>query len=29
MTKVVQIRVGEHRTGVVGLEEAMKGVREV
>jgi len=28
MTKVVQIRVGKHRTGVVGLEEAMKDVRE-
>jgi small redox-active disulfide protein 2 len=28
MTKVVQIRVGKHRTGVVGLEEAMKEVRE-
>ena len=28
MTKVVQIRVDKHRTGVVGLEEAMKEVRE-
>ncbi len=27
MTKVVQIRVGKHPTGVVGLEEAMKAVR--
>jgi len=28
MTKVVQIRVGKHRTGVVGLEEALIEVRE-
>ena len=28
MTKAVQIRVGKHRTGVVGLEEAMKSVRK-
>ncbi len=28
MTKVVQIRVGKHQTGVIGLEEALKDVRE-
>ncbi len=28
MTKVVQIRVGKHQTGVVGLEEALNDARE-
>lgn len=28
MAKVIQIKVGKHRTGIVGLEETMKGVRE-
>ncbi len=28
MTKVVQIRVGKHKTGIVGLEDALKEITE-